>query len=93
MDTTAAAPPPTPLNAATIWGIAVIFTRRAAGTPMATPMAIAPTMSGMWPSPLRAKVAPMAIAIPAAPTRFPARARLGELRPFSARMKPTTAAR
>ena len=30
----AAAPPPTPLKAATICGIAVIFTRRAAGTPM-----------------------------------------------------------
>ena len=41
IETTAAAPPPTPLKAATIWGIAVIFTRRAAGTPMATPIAMA----------------------------------------------------
>ena len=41
----AAAPPPTPLNAATICGIAVILTRRAAGTAMTVPIAIAPTMS------------------------------------------------
>ena len=37
------APPPTPLNSATICGIAVIFTWRAAGTPTAVPMAM-PTM-------------------------------------------------
>ena len=35
----ATAPPPTPLNSATICGIAVIFTERAAGTPMAVPIA------------------------------------------------------
>ena len=35
----ATAPPPTPLNSATICGIAVIFTERAAGTPTAAPMA------------------------------------------------------
>ena len=34
----ATAPPPTPLNSATICGIAVIFTERAAGTPTAVPM-------------------------------------------------------
>ena len=33
----ATAPPPTPLNSATICGIAVIFTWRAAGTPTAVP--------------------------------------------------------
>ena len=33
----ATAPPPTPLNSATICGIAVIFTLRAAGTPTAVP--------------------------------------------------------
>ena len=33
-DTSAAAPPPTPLKMATICGMAVIFTVRAAGTPM-----------------------------------------------------------
>ena len=36
----AAAPPPTPLNSATICGIAVIFTLRAAGTPTAVPIAM-----------------------------------------------------
>ena len=36
----ATAPPPTPLNSATICGIAVIFTERAAGTPTAVPMAM-----------------------------------------------------
>ena len=36
----ATAPPPTPLNSATICGIAVIFTERAAGTPTAVPIAI-----------------------------------------------------
>ena len=35
----ATAPPPTPLNSATICGIAVIFTERAAGTPTAVPIA------------------------------------------------------
>ena len=34
----ATAPPPTPLNSATICGIAVIFTLRAAGTPTAVPI-------------------------------------------------------
>ena len=39
----AAAPPPTPLNSATICGIAVIFTLRAETTPITVPTAI-PTM-------------------------------------------------
>ena len=38
--TSATAPPPTPLNSATICGIAVIFTARAETTPMAVPIAI-----------------------------------------------------
>ena len=37
----ATAPPPTPLNSATICGIAVIFTRRAPTAPMAAPIAMA----------------------------------------------------
>ena len=37
----AAAPPPTPLNSATICGIAVIFTERAEGTPMIVPITTA----------------------------------------------------
>ena len=51
-DTRAAAPPPTPLKMATIWGIAVIFTIRAAGTPMAVPMTTAMMMRRrffVWP--------------------------------------------
>jgi hypothetical protein len=40
----ATAPPPTPLNSATICGIAVIFTLRAAGTPIAVPMATPTTI-------------------------------------------------
>ena len=41
MEIRAAAPPPTPLKMATIWGIAVILTMRAAGTAMAAPRAMA----------------------------------------------------
>ena len=41
----ATAPPPTPLNSATICGIAVIFTLRAAGTPTAVPIARPTAMS------------------------------------------------
>ena len=39
--TSAAAPPPTPLNSATICGIAVIFTLRAATAPITAPITIA----------------------------------------------------
>ena len=41
----AAAPPPTPLNSATICGIAVIFTRSAATAPKPPPMTIPRTIS------------------------------------------------
>ena len=41
----ATAPPPTPLNSATICGIAVIFTLRAAGTPTAVPIAMPSAIS------------------------------------------------
>ena len=44
-ETSAAAPPPTPLKMATIWGIAVILTLRAAGTAMAAPMTMATRVS------------------------------------------------
>src|SRR5256714_12841234 len=44
MATNAAAPPPTPLNAATICGIAVIFTRRAEIAPTGAPIAIPRTV-------------------------------------------------
>ena len=37
IETSAAAPPPTPLKIATSWGIAVIFTNRDVGTATAAP--------------------------------------------------------
>ena len=43
--TSAAAPPPTPLNSATICGIAVIFTRRAATAPNPPPIAMPITIA------------------------------------------------
>ena len=52
-DTSAAAPPPTPLKMATICGIAVIFTRRAAGTAIAAPITIAMTIRMMFRSVVR----------------------------------------
>ena len=55
----AAAPPPTPLNAATICGIAVILTSRAAGTAMTAPITIAATISRKWVRPFVAKVIPI----------------------------------
>ena len=45
----ATAPPPTPLNSATICGIAVIFTWRAAGTPTAVPIATPRTIRPQLP--------------------------------------------
>ena len=45
----ATAPPPTPLKSATICGIAVIFTLRAAGTPTAVPMTRPITIKPQWP--------------------------------------------
>ena len=47
----ATAPPPTPLNSATICGIAVIFTWRAAGMPTAVPMATPRMISPQLPIP------------------------------------------
>ena len=67
----ATAPPPTPLNSATICGIAVIFTLRAAGTPTAVPMARPMTISAQSPMLSLSSVATTAIAMPAAATRLP----------------------
>src|SRR2546423_7279139 len=89
----AAAPPPTPLKSATICGIAVIFTRRAATAPNSPPTAIPTRISQKlttcsWP-----KVTPIAISIPTAPIQFPRRAVAGFERNLSARMKATIVAR
>ena len=43
--TSATAPPPTPLNSATICGIAVIFTARAETTPITAPIAMPTAIS------------------------------------------------
>ena len=45
----ATAPPPTPLKSATIWGIAVIFTLRAAGTPITVPTTTPSTIRPQLP--------------------------------------------
>ena len=64
MEISAAAPPPTPLKTATICGIAVIFTKRAAGTAMAAPSTMAMIASTRFQpecrSDGRVKVMPMA---------------------------------
>ena len=60
----ATAPPPTPLNSATICGIAVIFTLRAAGTPTAVPIATPTTIRTQSPTPGCSSVAKTATAMP-----------------------------
>ena len=54
IEISAAAPPPTPLNSATICGIAVIFTARAEYAPITPPM----TMPAMIQARLRASASP-----------------------------------
>ena len=81
----ATAPPPTPLKIATICGIAVIFTRSAAGIPIAVPIAtpsrISQTVLEPWNSPLRSSVAITAIAMPTAAILLPRTAVRGPVRP------------
>jgi hypothetical protein len=67
----ATAPPPTPLNSATICGIAVIFTPRAAGIPIAVPIATPITISAQSPIRSSSSVATSAIPMPPAAIRFP----------------------
>src|SRR4051812_38706356 len=67
----ATAPPPTPLNSATICGIAVIFTLRAAGTPTAVPMTTPSTISPQSPTPRCSSVAATAMAMPTAAIWLP----------------------
>jgi hypothetical protein len=75
----ATAPPPTPLNSATIWGIAVIFTDRAAGTPIVVPIATPSAIRPQSPTLSISRVATTAIAIPTAATALPRRALRGWL--------------
>src|SRR6266542_2332115 len=91
--TSAAAPPPTPLKSATICGIAVIFTARAAYAPIGADASITIRIDQSLWTPRWAKVAAMAIPIPAAPIRFPSGAVFGEERNRRARMKATIVTR
>ncbi len=77
------APPPTPLNSATICGIAVIFTCRAAGTPTAMPSAIPRAIRPQLPSFGLSSVAITAIAMPTAAMRLPRTAVVGPESPLS----------
>ncbi len=93
--TNTAARPTSEWKAATSWGSAVILMRRAAMVPMVPPMAM-PRMMRKTPLPNMppcAKVAIMAIAMPAMPIWLPRRDVVGCERPRSARMKRTAAAR
>ena len=68
IETSEAAPPPTPLKRATIWGMAVMCTRRAAIAPMGTPTRI-PTRVITRPAVVkwrRGRVAARAMAMPTA---------------------------
>ena len=82
----ATAPPPTPLKIATICGIAVIFTLRAAGIPIAVPIAtpamINQTVAEPWNAPGRSSVAITAIAIPVAAILLPRTAVRGPVSPL-----------
>ena len=91
--TSAAAPPPTPLNRATICGIAVIFTVRAPTTPTIAPIAPPTMISAQLPMPSSARVVAIATIIPTPPTQLPLRACFGEERKRSATMKQTIATR
>ena len=70
----AAAPPPTPLNSATICGICVIFTARAESTPTTEPTAMPASISQYESISSIRNVKPMAIAMPTAAIQFPERA-------------------
>ena len=78
----ATAPPPTPLNSATICGIWVILTLRAAGTPTAVPIATPRMISTMFEACGTSSVATIATAMPSAATRLPRTAVLGPVSPL-----------
>ena len=91
--TSAAAPPPTPLNSATICGIAVIFTLRAATAPKPPPISIPIAIAHQLVVPTLSHVTTIASSIPAAPIWLPRRACAGLERNRSARMKETIVTR
>jgi hypothetical protein len=67
----ATAPPPTPLNSATLCGIAVMRTERALGIPTAVPITSPTTIRPQSPMRWSINVATTAIAIPTAATWLP----------------------
>ena len=77
----ATAPPPTPLNSATICGIAVIFTWRADGTPSAAPTTSPTTISSQLCSTC-SSVATTAMVMPTAAILLPRTAVFGPVRPI-----------
>ena len=79
----ATAPPPTPLNSATICGIAVIFTWRAAGTPTIVPTTRPKAIRPQLPIPSIRNVATSAMAMPTAAMRLPRTAVRGPVSPDS----------
>ena len=91
--TMAAAPPPTPLNRATSWGIWVICTRYAPSAPIPTPTTMAMPIGSRWSRSPEISTVAVARTAPAAPIRLPRRAVLGEESPLSARTKQTAATR
>ena len=82
----ATAPPPTPLNSATICGIAVIRTLRAAGSPIAVPITSPSAINHGVLEPLStcgvSSVATTAIAIPTAAILLPRTAVRGPVSPL-----------
>ena len=86
----ATAPPPTPLNSATICGIAVIRTLRADGTPSAAPTT-SPTMisSQLWRT--VSSVASTATSMPTAAILLPRTAVRGPVSPDRPRMNSANA--
>ena len=91
--TSAAAPPPTPLNRATICGIAVIFTVRAPTRPTAEPRRPPTTISTQFPMPSSESVVAIATTMPTPPIQLPLRACFGDERKRSARTKQTIVTR
>ena len=93
--TSAAAPPPTPLNKATICGIAVMWTTRAPTVPTIAPMTTPMAMIVM-PALVKCRsgmVAPSATIIPTAAMKLPLRAPFGELSCLRPTMNSAAAAR
>ena len=81
------------MNSATICGMAVILTLRAATAPKPPPIAIAITSAHQLPPPAFTQVTAIATSIPAAPIWLPRRACAGLERKRSARMNVTMVAR